>query len=99
MTDAVETFLTLMSDIPSRNKYLLEVLRNNVCEITFTKIDGSVRTMPCTLSTAHLPAKVLTETKTTRTFNPETISVFCTDKQEWRSFKTMNVTDVKILDV
>ena len=97
MTEAVETFLTLMSDAGSRSNYLLEMLRNHVCEITFTKLDGSVRTMPCTLDSARMPSRVITESKTTRTFNPETISVFCTDRQEWRSFKTMNVIDIKIL--
>jgi hypothetical protein len=75
---------------------ILNLLQNNNCEVTFTKVDGSVRVMPCTLRADALPAK-LTESTRTRTENRSVISVWCLDKSEWRSFKVANVTDIKVL--
>jgi len=96
--ESTTTLLSLLTTPEERNQYLRTLLSTNKCEITFTKVDGSVRVMPCTLDTAYLPAKVITEATTTRKFNPGVLSVWCLDKQEWRSFKTMNVTDITILN-
>ena len=75
---------------------ILDLLSNNDCEVTFTKVDGSVRVMPCTLRAAALPAK-LTESK--RTKNESVISAWGLDKSEWRSFKVANVTKIEIINV
>ena len=64
--------------------------------VTFTKIDGTERTMPCTTDPSLMPEFAISEHHQTRLFNPETMSVWCTDKQAWRSFKTMNVTSVTV---
>lgn len=69
-------------------------------EVTFTKVDGTVRTMPCTLNEALLPVvEQITPTADTtpprvKKHNPAVMSVFCTDKQEWRSFRVENVISV-----
>jgi hypothetical protein len=69
-------------------------------EVTFTKVDGTVRTMPCTLNEALLPVvEQITPTADSppprvKKFNPAVMSVFCTDKQEWRSFRVENVISV-----
>ena len=82
---------------------LTDMLRTGVCEVTFTKIDGSVRVMPCTLDPAVVPPapapKVLAEGEVAkpRKSNPDNISAWCTDKQEWRSFKVANVTSVQAM--
>jgi hypothetical protein len=83
---------------------LTEMLRNNVCEVTFTKVNGEIRTMPCTLSEAIVPPAPVHITNTDnpvdfpkeRKINPNTISAWCTDKKEWRSFRVANVTNVEI---
>ena len=80
-----------------RNRYLRNLLGNNNCEVTFTKVDGSLRTMPCTLRTDAMPPVALQEHHKTKLYKPETLSVFCTDKQEWRSFRVANVQSVRIL--
>ena len=64
-----------------RNRYLRNLLGNNNCEVTFTKVDGSLRTMPCTLRTDAMPPVALQEHHKTKLYKPETLSVFCTDKQ------------------
>lgn len=91
-----ETFLSLL-DLEQRRNYLLDLLKENECTVTFTKVDGSVRSMPCTLNSARLPAKTVTESTRTRAVNPDVVSVYCTDKSEWRSFRIMNVTDIQVL--
>jgi hypothetical protein len=91
-----ETFLSLL-ELDQRREYLINLLKENECTVTFTKVDGTVRSMPCTLDAARLPAQVITESKKTRAFKPDVVSVFCTDKGEWRSFRVMNVTDIQIL--
>jgi len=76
---------------------IVDLLHNNDCEVTFTKLDGSVRVMPCTLRSEALPAK-LNESKKTKAKNETVISAYCLDKQEWRSFKVANVTKIEIID-
>jgi hypothetical protein len=90
--------LELSGDADSRNRYLRSLLHKNDCEVTFTKVDGSVRTMPCTLREAAMPAREAAEFHQTRAYRPETLSVFCLDKNEWRSFRVMNVTNIKVLN-
>jgi len=83
-------------DAQSRNHYLRQLLKEDH-EITFTKVDGSVRTMPCTLRAEAMPQREVNEHHKTRLYNPEVLSVWCLDKSEWRSFKVMNVTSIKKL--
>lgn len=71
---------------------LSEQLRTGVFAVTFTKVDGTSRTMPCTLSEALLPARPVTESATTHRDNPNVLSVWCVDKKAWRSFRVANVT-------
>lgn len=69
-------------------------------EVTFRKVDGTVRVMPCTLNEALLPA--VTQIVPTadapsprvKKHNPAVMSVFCTDRQEWRSFRIENVISI-----
>lgn len=72
-------------------------------EVTFKKVDGEIRTMPCTLNEALLPVVVQikptadTPLPRVKKFNPTVMSVFCTDKQEWRSFRIDNLISLKAM--
>jgi hypothetical protein len=72
---------------------LLEALNNHECTVTFTKVNGETRVMPCTLKEDIVP-KV--EHKGTKKPNESVVSVWCTDKNEWRSFRVDNVVDLEI---
>ena len=75
---------------------IVSMLQSSICEVTFTKVNGEVRKMPCTLKSDFLPSTDLTnvqESKTRKT-NIDNLSVWCTDKKEWRSFKIANVQEV-----
>ena len=81
-------------DVDSRNREIRLMLHHGVCEITFTKVNGEVRTMPCTLDSALLPPQPLKEFHETRLYKPEVLSVWCLDKMEWRSFRVANVKKI-----
>lgn len=81
-------------DLLTRNQEIANMLRTGVCEVTFTKVNGELRTMPCTLDPMLLPPQPLKEFHETRVFKPETLSVWCLDKMEWRSFRVANVTKI-----
>lgn len=75
-----------------------EMLHEHICEVTFTKVNGEVRTMPCTLKTGIVPVFERKEGSEPKKQNPDTMSVFCTDKNEWRSFRVANVTHLKVIE-
>lgn len=75
---------------------IVAMLQSGVCQVTFTKVNGEVRKMPCTLKSDLLPVVAtqnISEGKTKKT-NADNLSVWCTDKNEWRSFKVANVLEV-----
>jgi hypothetical protein len=84
-------------DLSTRQKEIHHLLWEHQCEVTFTKVDGSVRTMPCTLVASALPARDAEKLNETRVVNHKTISAWCLDKSEWRSFRTANVTHIKVI--
>jgi hypothetical protein len=82
---------------------LITALKNNVCTVTFTKVNGEVRVMPCTLKEELIPAvKAVKEavvpdaTIAVDTVLKPAISVWCTDASAWRSFRFDSVTQVEI---
>ena len=83
------------STITERNTWLRQTLSRGIYDVTFTKVNGEVRTMPCTLEASRLPPAPVKESVRER--KEDVMSVWCVDKQEWRSFKVMNVTEVKAL--
>ena len=95
-----------MNELDRQSNWIRGLLVNGVYNVTFTKVNGETRTMPCTLKEDMLPPKPVHVTNTdnpvdfpkVKKQNPENLSVWCTDKQEWRSFKIMNVTSVEAVD-
>jgi hypothetical protein len=81
-----------------RHIWLESLLREGVYEISFTKLDGTTRTMPCTLKKDLLPVFPVTEhVKNIKlvSLKIETIRVWVTDIEQWRSFRVMNITEIK----
>jgi hypothetical protein len=73
---------------------LIEALHAGPCTVTFTKVNGEKRVMPCTLQAGLVPPAPVTvavEGKAPRKVSLDTVRVFCTDKQEWRSFRVDSV--------
>ena len=82
--------------VDQRRDIIKSMLSEGVYRVTFTKINGETREMPCTLNTDMLPPQkvVEDEEKTERKTNTENLSVWCTNKNGWRSFKLANVVEV-----
>ena len=77
---------------------LIKLLQENTCVITFTKVNGEQREMPCTLKSDLVPPTPVVEGKEPKKKNPDVVSVWCLDKKEWRSFRFANLINVKIQD-
>jgi hypothetical protein len=78
---------------------LLEALKNHECTVTFTKVNGETRVMPCTLKEDVVPkppVDVASKSNVKRHENLGVVSVWCLDKKEWRSFRVDNVVDLQI---
>ena len=82
------------------NKHeLKEMLVNGVHTVTFVKVDGTERTMKCTLLPEYLPTNVapgqqlLTESLP-RAESPDTLAVWDVDAKGWRSFRLDSIKAV-----
>lgn len=84
-------------DLTSRHQEMWQLLAENQCEVTFTKVNGETRVMPCTLMEDALPHREANKLHETRVIDRKTITVWCLDKSEWRKFKTENVKSIKLL--
>ena len=77
---------------------IVEQLKNNICEVTFTKVNGDKRVMPCTLREDMLPPVIKEDVNADRKVNEKTVSVWVTDANGWRSFRVDSVLDIRVLE-
>ena len=70
-----------------------QMLRNNICLVTFTKLDGTVRQMTCTLRPDIIPP---TQGKSVP--SDKVIAVWALDRTAWRSFRVDKVVRVVVLE-
>lgn len=70
------------------------LLRQAVVMITFTKADGTVRDMKCTLSEKILPAKEIVESHQKN--SSDNCPVWDVDAQAWRSFRWDSISKISI---
>lgn len=83
------------------DKYeLKEVIQNNVVTVTFEKVDGTERTLKCTLIPEYLPNTVDNNkqllTESVRKENPGNLSVWDIESNSWRSFRYDSVKSVQL---
>lgn len=81
--------------------HILEALMSGVCRITFTKVDGTVRTMNCTRNIEFVPAHARPPAaglnfKRSENPNSDQVDVFDMDKRQWRSFKMNNIISMDL---
>lgn len=91
-------FAGTSNPVETQYQVIKDILYQGVCEVEFTKVSGELRVMKCTLHKDWMPSEAIREHHQTRLLDLETIPVFDTDKQEWRSFKTMRVITVKLIN-
>lgn len=71
-----------------------EALLENVCDIKFTKVDGTERVMRCTLKSDLVPAQEH-KLEQNRTVNESVLPVWDLDKSGWRSFRVESVIEIQ----
>lgn len=77
-----------MVDMLSRD-YLINHLRERVCVVSFTKVNGEKREMFCTLKEDAIPEDKRPQKDAT--YSDQVIRAFDVNKNEWRSFRVENV--------
>jgi len=83
------------------NTVLKEALKTNICQVKFTKANGDVRDMRCTLSGEWIPEearpKPLAEGAEPRKVNEEVQPVYDLDAQGWRAFRWDSIIEANEL--
>jgi hypothetical protein len=77
---------------------LINQLKSAVYEVTFMKVNGEKRVMPCTLLSEYLPESDSTKVHNNAEVNKSVIRAYAIDKQAWRSFKVENVISTSLVD-
>lgn len=80
---------------PATKESLVSLLKSTICKVTFTKVDGTIREMRCTLKegTFTPPEK---KTDKVREVKEDVVSVWDLDNNAWRSFKVGNVISATV---
>jgi hypothetical protein len=83
-------------ELQTFQEWLVGVLKQNAATIIFKKVDGSERTMHCTLQPDLLPKTELREDSTQRKKPEGVLSVYDITASSWKSFKIKNVISVHL---
>ena len=77
---------------------LIDLLRHNIVEVTFTKVNGDERVMKCTLQPTYIPNASTRngELVIERAASSNNVSVWDINVNGWRSFRVVNVKSVSI---
>jgi len=87
--------------IPNRDE-ILALLNKSICQVIFTKADGTERTMYCTLLPNYLPERnpivedsSVAIVKSPKPRSQELITVWDIDNNNWRAFNLTRVISVR----
>lgn len=78
---------------PEFREWIVNLLATDTVTITFTKKDGSLRTMKCTRNSAFIPTELLPKEGSSEPST--TVPVFDLEAQGWRSFIPSNITRIE----
>jgi hypothetical protein len=88
-----ETDKTAMLSSPEFREWIISLLSDSNVTITFTKKDGTERTMKCTRNSAFIPTEFLPKEESTEPTSA--VPVFDLDAQGWRSFIPSNIIRIE----
>jgi len=77
---------------------LVDMLRHNIVDVTFTKVNGDERIMRCTLRSDLVPSSVKNNGEVVAEQNQSSnnVSVWDVEKNGWRSFRVENVKSISM---
>ena len=96
----VENTIAKIKGIPTKDE-LVKLLKEKVVEVTFTKLDGEDRVMPCTLIESYLPPAKKDDPvtqKKVREISDKVIVAWAVESKGFRSFRYERVKNIKILN-
>lgn len=82
------------SSLLNNREDIINLLKEEVVEVMFTKTNGEERYMMCTLLPYYLPENTQTESK--RKVSEDTICVWDLEKSDWRSFRVDSLTSIEV---
>jgi hypothetical protein len=89
-----------LKGIPTKEE-LYKLLQKEVAIVTFNKLNGEERSMPCTLIESFLPAAkkddAITQKKV-REISDKVIAAWAVESKGFRSFRYDRVTKVEVID-
>ena len=91
----VSETVAALKGIPTKDE-LYKLLHENVVEVTFTKLNGDERVMPCTLQEAYLPPRK--EGTAEKKPNDKVVSVWAMEANGFRSFHYDRVKEAKVIN-
>ena len=95
----VSDTVAALKGIPTKEE-LYNLLKKEVVEVTFTKLNGDERVMPCTLVESFLPPakkdEPLTQKKV-REISDKVIAVWAIESKAFRSFRYDRVKKVEVI--
>lgn len=87
--------------LPEWREDVSNMLKRRVARVIFKKANGEIRTMDCTLMESMLAVDAKIEGRIGSTLprkpNPDVLSVWDIEKDDWRSFRWDRVCSVKYL--
>jgi hypothetical protein len=97
---SISNTVAALKGIPTRDN-LMETLRKEVLEVTFKKLNGDERKMPCTLIASFLPPAKKDDPMTqkkVREVSDKVCAVWAVESKAFRSFRYDRVTKVEVVD-
>ena len=91
--NTVQETVANIKGIPTRDEHI-KMLQKDVVEVTFTKLNGDERIMPCTLVESFFPDPK----KETSQKNDKVVAVWAIESKGFRSFRYDRVKSVKVLE-
>jgi len=96
----VQDTVAALKGIPTKEE-LYELLKKEVVKVTFTKLNGDERVMPCTLIESFLPKATKEDPitqKKVREISDAVIAVWAIESNAFRSFRYDRVKAVEVIE-
>ena len=89
------------SDLPEEARFhtVREILKKGRCIVDFTKVDGTARSMICTLNEElmNVVGRVISDDVVDISTNFNVVTVWSLENNAWRAMRVMNIQRVKLL--
>lgn len=86
----------IQGDTVFTHDFVRKQMQKGICEIVFEKLDGTMREMTCTLMESEIPEDALNFSNKGKERSKETLAVYDTEANGWRSFRINKLKELKV---